>query len=69
VTSDSVLDETMTRLFASAPYVRARRFMEGIFESSHQGLLDIEHIRPNDSPPHGAFESVCTISPGSRLRT
>ena len=46
VTSDYVLDETMTRLFMTAPFGAARRFLEGIFEASRQGLLDIEHITP-----------------------
>jgi predicted nucleic acid-binding protein len=44
VTTDYVLDETMTRLFAVTPFARARRFAEGIFEASRQGLLDIEHV-------------------------
>jgi predicted nucleic acid-binding protein len=46
VTTDYVLDETMTRLFALAPSAQARRFMEGIFEASRRGLLDIEHVTP-----------------------
>jgi predicted nucleic acid-binding protein len=46
VTTDYVLDETMTRLFALAPFAQAREFMEGIFEASRRGLLDIEHITP-----------------------
>ena len=46
VTTDYVLDETMTRLFALAPFAQARRFMEGIFEASRRGLLDIEHVTP-----------------------
>jgi uncharacterized protein len=46
VTTDYVLDETMTRLFAMAPFARARRFSEGIFEASRQELLDIEHVTP-----------------------
>ena len=46
VTTDYVLDETVTRLFSSAPFEQARRFIEGIFEASRQGLLDIEHITP-----------------------
>lgn len=44
VTTDYVLDETMTRLFARAPFAGARRFTEGIFEVSRRGLLDIEHL-------------------------
>ncbi len=46
VTTDYVLDETMTRLFAGASWTVARRYMEGIFEASRQGLVDIEHITP-----------------------
>jgi predicted nucleic acid-binding protein len=46
VTTDYVLDETMTRLFALAPFPQARRFTEGIFEASGRGLLDIEHVTP-----------------------
>ena len=46
VTTDYVLDETMTRLFAAAPFTKARRFCEAIFEASRQGLLDIECIHP-----------------------
>jgi predicted nucleic acid-binding protein len=44
VTTDYVLDETMTRLFAMAPFALARRFMEGIFEASRNGGVDIEHV-------------------------
>jgi predicted nucleic acid-binding protein len=46
VTTDYVLDETMTRLFSATPFTHARRFAEGIFEASRQGLLDIEHVTP-----------------------
>jgi len=46
VTTDYVLDETMTRVFAAAPFAAARRFFEGLFEASRQGLLDIEHVTP-----------------------
>ena len=47
VTTDYVLDETMTRLFAAAPFAQACRFIEGIFEASRDGLLDIEHVSPD----------------------
>ena len=47
VTTDYVPDETITRLFAAAPFAKARRFVEGIFEASRQGLLDIEHVTPD----------------------
>ena len=46
VTTDYVLDETMTRLFAATPFAAARRFTEGLFEASRQGALDIEHVTP-----------------------
>jgi len=46
VTTDYVLDETITRLFARVPFVGARRFCEAIFESSRLGLVDIEHVTP-----------------------
>lgn len=44
VTTDYVLDETITRLFATTHFAAARRFVEGIFEASRRGLLNIEHI-------------------------
>ncbi len=44
VTTDYVPDETITRLFASS--AEARRFLEGIFEASRRGLVDIEHVTP-----------------------
>jgi len=44
VTTDYVLDETITRLFAGAPFSSARKFMEGIFQATRQGSLDIEHV-------------------------
>jgi uncharacterized protein len=44
VTTDYVLDETMTRLFATCPFNSARRFVEGIFAASRDGSLDIEQI-------------------------
>lgn len=47
VTTDYVLDETITRLFALAPFPQARRFTEGIFEASRRNLLDIEHVTPD----------------------
>ena len=46
VTTDYVLDETLTRLFALTPFAEARRFTEGIFEASRRGLVDIEHVTP-----------------------
>jgi len=46
VTTDYVLDETMTRMFMVAPFDHARQFVEGIFEASGEGLLDIEYVTP-----------------------
>ena len=46
VTTDYVLDETITRLFASTRFASALRYMEGLFEASRRGLLDIEHVTP-----------------------
>jgi hypothetical protein len=40
------MDETITRLFMTAPFALASRFIEGIFESSRLGVLDIEHVTP-----------------------
>jgi predicted nucleic acid-binding protein len=44
VTTDYVLDETITRLFAASSFAGAQKFTEGIFEASREGLLDIEPI-------------------------
>jgi uncharacterized protein len=44
VTTDFVLTETITRAFNRIPFAPARSLIEGIFEASSQGLLDIEHI-------------------------
>lgn len=46
VTTDYVLDETVTRLFSRVPFASARRFCEAIFEASRLGQLDIEHVTP-----------------------
>ncbi len=46
VTTDYVLDETITRLFMMAPFALANKFIEGIFEASRLGMLDIEHVTP-----------------------
>jgi uncharacterized protein len=46
VTTDYVLDETITRLFTTKPFSRAAKFIEGIFEASRAGAIDIEHITP-----------------------
>ena len=47
VTSDYVLDETLTRLFAVAPFSKAREFFEGILESQRVGSLIVEAISPD----------------------
>ncbi|HKW96297.1 MAG TPA: hypothetical protein VJN43_01125 [Bryobacteraceae bacterium] len=44
VTSDYVLDETITRLFSAAPFDVAKKFCNGLFESQQLGLLAIETV-------------------------
>jgi predicted nucleic acid-binding protein len=44
VTTDYVLDETFTRLFAGVPFSKARRFCEAIQEAAERGSLVIERI-------------------------
>ena len=44
VTTDYVLDETITRLFASAPFRHAQAFCKGIFDSQQAGAVVIEPI-------------------------
>lgn len=44
VTSDYVLDETITRLVAGTPFVKAQQFCDAIFESIKLGLLVVEPI-------------------------
>jgi len=46
VTTDYVLDETLTRLFMGAPFAKARRFAEAIFQAAELGLVDIERVTP-----------------------
>jgi predicted nucleic acid-binding protein len=46
ITTDYVLDETMTRLFGTAPFAAAKRYLEGIFKAAQAGTLDIEHVTP-----------------------
>lgn len=46
VTTDYVLDETLTRLFAAAPFVKARRFAEAIFQASDSGLIELVQVTP-----------------------
>jgi predicted nucleic acid-binding protein len=46
VTTDYVLDETLTRLFSAVPFAKARRFAEAIFQASESGLVEIERVTP-----------------------
>src|SRR5262245_26233874 len=46
VTTDYLLHETMTRLFAAAPFAKSHLFVEGIFDASRQGLVHIEYVTP-----------------------
>ena len=39
VTTDFVLDETITRLFARRPFDEAAKFCDGLFEAKQQGSL------------------------------
>jgi predicted nucleic acid-binding protein len=44
VTSDYVLDETITRLFAATPFPKAQSFCDAIFHSQRLGVLVLEPI-------------------------
>jgi len=44
ITTDYVLDEAITRLFAGSPFHQAEKFLDGIFESSATGKLTIEPV-------------------------
>jgi len=44
VTTDYILDETFTRLFAGAPFPQARRFAEAILRAAELGLVEIERV-------------------------
>ncbi len=46
VTTDYVLDETVTRLFASTAYSEAVKFFDAIFRAQELGSLAIETIGP-----------------------
>jgi len=46
VTTDYVLDETITRLFARCPFALAQTFVEGVFNAREAGVLAIELITP-----------------------
>jgi predicted nucleic acid-binding protein len=45
-TTDYVLDETATRLFASVPFSVAAKFFDRIFESQLLGSLVVETVSP-----------------------
>ena len=44
ITTDYVLDETVTRLFRRRPFAEAREFMEGLLAAAAEGYLSIERI-------------------------
>lgn len=44
VTTDCVLDETITRLFAATPFPKAQTFCDAIFQSQDLGVLIVEPI-------------------------
>lgn len=44
ITSDYVLDETMTRLFSKAPFPLAERFVSGVFASIQAGFIGLERV-------------------------
>ncbi len=46
VTSDYVLDEMITRLYARGPVAQAERFCDAVFEEQRLGLLAVEPITP-----------------------
>lgn len=46
VTTDYVLDETITRLFSRCPFSLAQAFCEGIFDAREAGVLSVEPITP-----------------------
>ena len=44
VTTDYVLDETMTLLFRRRPFPEARQFMEGLWSAAEKGYLVIQRV-------------------------
>jgi predicted nucleic acid-binding protein len=46
LTTDYVLDETITRLFSRCPFSLAQVFCEGIFDARQAGVLSVEPITP-----------------------
>lgn len=47
VTTDYILDETITRLFSRCPFLQAQAFCEHVFEARASGILSIEAITPD----------------------
>jgi predicted nucleic acid-binding protein len=47
VTTDYVLDELLTRLFARAPFAQAKQFSAAVFEAIQRGLVMLEPITPD----------------------
>ncbi len=47
ITTDYVLDETITRLFARRPFDEAERFCAGLFEARRGGVLRVEPVDPS----------------------
>ena len=47
VTTDYVIDETLTRLFARRPFASAEAFCGGLFRAEGEGLLTLERITPD----------------------
>jgi uncharacterized protein len=46
VTTDYILDETITRLFSRVPFAAARQFTEGLFAAHAAGALELALITP-----------------------
>ncbi|MBI1791425.1 MAG: type II toxin-antitoxin system VapC family toxin [Acidobacteria bacterium] len=46
VSTDFILDELITRLFATRYFSLAKTFCEGIFQAQRAGLLTVERITP-----------------------
>ncbi len=47
VTTDYILDETITRLFSRCPFLQAQAFCEHVFDARALGMLSIEAITPD----------------------
>jgi len=68
VTTDYVLDETITRLFAARPFTRARKFFDGILESQKLGQVIIEWITAERFRVRTICGSAFAISRACRSR-